>query len=255
VISNLPPGLQFEPITLVAPLGLRFWDAVSGALMTTGLTVAAAPKNQPGQTVMATVSSSGIYGFAHLPGMRELEHGAGDKGYWDSLTDAQRRSFVITVDDSEGRVHSFTLSVTAPQHGVYVHSCAGTTLIPTAPTGVIPLFSTPARPVPSGMAVIRTEVKENNQPAAWAVVEVRQGPIIVGHGLADDHGRAVVIFPYPVPPIRTTLLGQTWQLDLRTYHAPALNAVGLPNLCDILQQPQVDQRTVTVTYGRELVVK
>lgn len=256
MISRLLPEPMFEHISLVAPLGLRFWDLVTDALLTTGLTVVAAPQNQPGQTVTATVSPSGIYGFAHLPGLRELENGEGDKDYWERLTDAQRRPFRIKVTDSEGHFNPFTLNVTAPQRRVYAYRCADATVMPNARNGAIPLFSRPARPIPSGIAVIRAEVKPDDKPAAWAVVEVRQSTTVLGHGLVDERGQVAVIFPYPPPNIRTNLLKQSWQLELHTYYdALSSNDSKIPDLCELLKQPLIRQQTVTLQYGQELIVR
>lgn len=262
---DFPVGRLLERMSLVAPLGLRFWDTVLDEQMMSGLTVVAAPENQPRLKVAATVSPSGIYGFAHLPGLRELENGAGDQEYWDNLTDAQRRPFVVTVADYGGRFYSFTLSVTAPQprvvtaprDGVYHFSCDDQTFEPTALAGAIPLFSLPARPVPPGMAVIRTEVVHNDEPAVWAVVEVRQGATVLAHGLADARGQVALFFPYPPPDERVNMVVQTWELELHTYHEATLNGSDVPDLCDILKQQEIAEltKTVTLKYGQELVVR
>src|SRR4051794_26717727 len=94
--------LLFERFTTVAPLGLRFWDSVTNSFVLSGLQVFAAPKGNPAQQTAATVSSHGVYGFAHLPGLRQLENGAGDAAYWATLPAAAKRDFRITLTDPEG---------------------------------------------------------------------------------------------------------------------------------------------------------
>lgn len=266
-MSNLPspyssPYVHLERISLVAPLGLRFADTVTGRLRLPDLTVVAAPKNKPWQTVKAIMNPSGIYGFTHLPGLRELEHGAGDESYWDALTDAQRQPFTITVMDNRGRFYPFVADVNAPQRNIYHYHCAGATITSNTLAGAIPLFSTPSRPVSSGMGVIRMEVLDGTNVRKWAVVEARRGDSVLGHSVADHQGQVALVFPYPPPdsllptaPPRV-LKDQSWDIVLRTYHSPVLNDVDLPDLCDILQQPQVGgEQTVTLRFGRELIVK
>jgi hypothetical protein len=247
--------LLFDPLMLVAPLGLRLWDRVAAAQVTSGLHIVAAPQNRPQRSVAATASLSGIYAFAHLPDLRPQEHGAGDASYWAEITESQRRTYTLTVSDLQERFFDFTLSVRTPQRGIFAFACPDATVTLDAPNSAIPLFSLPSRPVPAGMAVIRCEVTRAGQPAAWAFVEVKQTTTLLGQGLCDEKGRAAVIFPHPTATGNVPLLEQSWTLTLNIYHTPLPNARTPVDLCAVLSQQESIQDEVTMTFGQELFVR
>src|SRR5262249_39340010 len=72
-----PLYTAIERLTLVAPLGLRFWDEVSGRAVGDGLLVTVYPETQPARRVPALSNRSGIYVLHQLPGVREFTNGTG----------------------------------------------------------------------------------------------------------------------------------------------------------------------------------
>jgi hypothetical protein len=138
------------------------------------------------------------------------------------------------------------------------------------------------------MAVMRAELHEwqpgaeaVGDPAAWAVIEARINRRPWARGIADDHGRIVLIFPYPEPltnslvsppgAIRTAVQEQEWRIELVAAYSrlsPVRSVPGaqpIPELSDVLtQRPALlwadSQRgrlfdEVTLKFGRELVVR
>ncbi len=258
-------SLLFEQFSFVAPLGLRFWDPIAGSLVNSDLQVVATSPANPANPVTATVNSRGVYGFVHLPGLRQLESGSGDQDYWSHLPAAAKRDFLITVTDSTGRFQPLKLTVTAPIKGLFALTCAGSTIAADWPASTVPLFSASTRPTPAGMAVIRSEVQTAAKtPAAWAIVEALWENNVIGRGLTDARGRLALLFPYPRPALNTlvALVKQRWDIQLRMYHAPILGAATLPDLCTVLQQPlltpalaPIPTTPVTITFGQESVLK
>jgi hypothetical protein len=186
-----------ERLTIVTPLGLRFWDDVSGRVIGDGLIVTAYPETQPYRRVQAISNPSGIYSLHHLPGLREVENGAGDAAFWD--THPPRSPFIVEVVDSEWRFQPFLLSLALPVRGVFTGQTfmAGS---PPGPTFGIPLFSTASRSVPASVAVIRADLWDpqagpnlQGGPAAWALLEAQVPGRPPVRGLADardSHDRA-----------------------------------------------------------------
>lgn len=254
-----------ETFSLLAPLALRFWDPVALRFVTSDLLVTATALGQRGRPVAAMLNLSGVYCFLHLPGLRSLEQGAGDSAYWTQISPL-RRPFQVTVIDRSGQYLPMTLSLMAPGQGLYTPTCGGSAFtVPTPPTSV-PLFSAPTRPTPPGMAVIRSELRQANQPAAWAVLEAwnaapdELGAELVGRGQADAQGRVALFLPWPRPTLGQPLDAQSWSIHLRTRYTPTLATASPPDLCAVLQQPvasltPIPATPVTLFYGREIIVK
>src|SRR5262249_43180475 len=140
----------------VTPLGLRLWDAVSGAAVADGLTVVAYPEGEEGRRVRAFVTASGNHAFSGLPGMYPVESGA------VGLDEAPRRRVVVEVADARSRFQPFSLTIAVPVRGLFPWDCgpAGSPLASpvAAAAGPVPLFSTASRAVPAGMAVVRADL-------------------------------------------------------------------------------------------------
>src|ERR1700704_2185092 len=192
-----PSFVQLDRLTMVAPLGLRFRDVMSGALVGDGLDVRVYPSGRSAESVRAIANRKGVYVLHHAPSLQRLEQGEGNREFWDKLP--PRKSFVIAVNDEERRFQPFQFTEQLPIEGIYKWiGAAGSP--PSTPTG-IPLYSSPVRSVPGGMGVVRADLWDASQdsPAAWAVIEVFVSNQLVIRGIADEAGRIALIFPYPAP--------------------------------------------------------
>ena len=265
-----------EAVTRVAPLGIRFRDAATGTPVCDGLRVAcrSAPRAAPR---VAGQSPSGTYVLRDLPLLGASERGDGSPLFWEHPPVS--RTYTVEVTDELGRYLPVRFDATVPAHGLFspVYRFPGTTDIQPLALSV-PLFSTSARPVPSGTAVLRAQLARAGtppEPAAWAVLEVAvpQGPSVFG--VADANGVVTVLFPYPellaLDPAAPTAVSpplsrQTWTLGLRAYlgAAPVAGPHDVPDLAALLGQPQARPlanpagavlRSVLLHYGRELVVR
>jgi hypothetical protein len=264
-----------ERLSKVAPLGVRFWDEVAHKSIGDGLLVTAYRPLQPDRRFALTLNRANVFVLQNVPGLRDVEFGAGDQDYWDTLPAPQ--SSVIDVFDTTNRFLPFTFTADVPTRDLFELICGS----PPEQSGV-PLFSSPTRSIPGGYGVIRAELRDEAQfdirteeyaPAAWALLEAWYDGQRVGRGLADDNGRIVVLFPYPEPinpPIsspptpRTALTSQVWPIELHVFYS-ALPASQSPDLCAALSQspatllnalsPPTPLTMVNVAYGVEAIVK
>jgi hypothetical protein len=267
--------IVIERFSKVAPLGVRFWDAITHKSIGDGLIVSAYRPLQPDRRFALTLNRADVFVLQNVPGLRDVEFGDGDQAYWDALPAPQ--SFVIDVFDTTNRFLPFTFTADVPTRDLFEWTCGS----PPEPSGV-PLFSTPVRSISGGYGVIRADLRDESQfdtrtqeyaPAAWAVMEAWYDGQRVGRGLADQQGRIVVLFPYPEPinpPIsspptpRTALTSQVWPVELRVFYS-ALPAPQSPDLCAALTQspatllsalsPPTPLTTVNVAYGVDTIVK
>jgi len=270
-----PPGWKFlERVRLVAPLGVRFWDRVTGAVVSEGLEVEVFPEGHPEQRVTVAANNSGVFNARGLPGLAGFETGG--------VANPTPRAFVIEVTDRAGRFLPFALPVDVP---------AG--LLQWEPgVTMVPLFSAPSRPVPAGMAVVRAQLvradvpgpdpldPEKRWPAPWAVLEVTPpgGPAV--RGLADEGGSVVVVCPYPEPPpppvdrpspppdpIRPG--DRTWAVGVKAFFAPPASPLAAttdrPDLRALMTQPAArawadtalatELTAATLLFGQEMVLR
>lgn len=262
-MSALRPGA--DVLTLPAPLGMRFWDGGAGRVIDAGLTVAVYPAGAPARSVAATPNRRGIYG---LPGLSALAGWAG----WPAPPPASA-DYTVEVSDPLGRFLPCRLSARLPHAGLLaLAGCA-----PLAgPASAVELFSAPARPVPAARGVVRAELYDiagAGRPAAWAVLEVWSGGQLLGRGMADARGRALVLFPYPAPrraigsppspPGSPPSVAGAWSVELRAFYAPG-DPPAIPELCPAPPRPAaallegLSPYTPLVPrellYGRELTV-
>ncbi|MDQ1639073.1 MAG: hypothetical protein QOF62_2412 [Pyrinomonadaceae bacterium] len=237
---------KLDRVTLVAPLGLRFCDFTSGTFVGDGLDVQVYPPGSPARKVPAVANRSGVYVLHHAPGLRELEYGEGDQAYWNELPPA--RDFVIEVNDNERRFQPFQFIAGLPARGFYKWVDPLLSSPPT-PAASIPLYSSPVRAVPPGMAVLRADLWDgsNDIAASWAVIEASLNDRIIARGIADEQGRIALMFPYPAPrsfsvtsppgsplgsPPRAKTLAlteQVWSIGLRAFYTSARPIASPPN--------------------------
>lgn len=275
--------------TRVAPLGVRFVDDRSGDLVVDNLVVTAWPQREPSRRVVAVVGHAGVFSLHDVPGLGDLEHGAGGDAYWAA---APRRPFVVDVDDLARRFVPFRFTVNLPVRGLLELTC-GSPPVHVAPATGVPMFSTPNRlPLP-GAAVMRAELWDAvaNAPAAWAVVQAsipsalaRGVPPV--RGVADDRGQIALHLPCPDDedldggsfdspsgPAPVPLTARTWSVDLVASYgqlppgspSPAGRSAPIPDLCAAIAQPRAtlwsDRARTTplvrasLSYGRETILR
>jgi hypothetical protein len=240
------PALQLESLTRVTPLAVRFWDEVTQSTIgDDSLEVVTYPSDLPQRRTRAIVNHTRTFIFPDLPGLREQEFGAGDKDYWKKPP--PQSQFTIEVQDKANRFLPFSFEVSAPTRDVIEWHCPPKISVANPP-GTVPLFSTPARIMPSTLATIRIELHSDQidnlthdyPPASWAMIEASFKNSLLARSLADDRGRAILIFPYPDLPAAVpgkSLADQMWAIKLRAYYQPIADAAPGPNLCTALRQP------------------
>jgi hypothetical protein len=261
-----------ERQTLIAPLGVKFWDVATGAYVSDGLNVTAYPDNDRLHSTQAAPNRSGTYVLHHAAGLRDFEMGAGNLLFTDSLP--ARRPFTVEVRDEQRRFLPLRFGADLPFKGLF-ELPAGLPSDLSVGSGV-PLFSSTLRTAPAGMALLRAELYEapsvqpdgvlTSKPAAWAMLEARTGGELLGRGIADELGRIVLIFAYPkphdsisssgsspAPPFTAGLpfLQQEWAIQLDAYYEPLSvfspltplspnSATSIPNLSDLVGQSSVN---------------
>ena len=264
-----------EEVSVLAPLGIRFWDPVQDAQIRAGLEVIARPAGSPGPTHQAFRTGSDIYAFHNL-------------GVRAPLTSPPATSpFVVEISDRERRYLpvAFDVDLPLPYSGVFLTG-NGDSPPGSGPAGFY-LYSAPTRSGASGLGVIRGELFDlvGDRPAAHAVVRIVLPGQGSRHGVADSAGRFAVVFPYPAfeeslasspgGGEATPVSQRTWDFDLEVFYDPAthqaLSGTSIPEYSSILGQPQgrlwvnepaspVDAEAVqqwpgSLRFGRELVVK
>ncbi len=237
-----------------SPFGVRFWDPVLRRTISDGLKVSAYPAMNPRLRAEAVPNPSGVYGFHNLPGLRdfELREIKQPEQQWkdvDPRTPSfSGKRFIVEVTDlRDRRFLPFLLNVTVPvQEGIWPWICAVSGSSPDTSSSFVPLFSSPTRSIPAGMAAIRAELRDPDaeRPAAWALLEARYQGVPLARGLADAKGRIVLIFPYPEParlefspPVGSPprersipLRMQQWRIDLQAFYTPDPNPPAIPDL-------------------------
>lgn len=274
---------RVERLTLVAPLGLRPWDTVTGSVAGEGLRVVAYPKSRPDRRTEGFANRSGVYVVSGLPGLRAAEQGAGDDEYW---RDVARLPFVVEVMDPQRRFLPCSFEASLPQRGLLGLACLPSDA---APAQCIPLYSSTTRALPAAMAILRAELHDaaDDGPAAWALVEARYataaGSRLLARSVADESGRVTLCFAYPEPQGFATaaafdsppglssppggprrMAEQRWPIQLNIFSSRSRPAPAIPDLCAIFAQAPalaLDSRSpaeplaeVEVTFGQERTV-
>ncbi|HYN85762.1 MAG TPA: hypothetical protein VER32_10935 [Pyrinomonadaceae bacterium] len=112
-----PTLVPLEVQTLLAPLGVRFRDAVTGAPVSEGLVVSAYPTGATHLRTFARQNRSGTHVVHAGPGLHEFTRGAGDDDFWAGVT--QKKSFTVEVADALGRYLPATFPAELPNRGLF----------------------------------------------------------------------------------------------------------------------------------------
>lgn len=279
-----PTILKLESFIAVAPLALRFHDTASGDFVRDGLNVSAYPAGKSQSRTQAISNRTGVWVLHHVSSLRSLELGIGDENYWNNL--GPKKDFVIEVNDTQRRFQPFHFTEALPIRGIY----KWTSPLPASPPSSlnsIPLYSAPTRSASSGMAVIRADLwdKQNDVPAAWAVLEGYVDDELVVRGMADEAGKIALLFPYPAPrtfavnsppgpPVTSPpaasgppMALQEWPVRLRALYAPdqVLTKTATQDLRFTLSQAEAiiwadadgtqPLTEVSLLYGREKILR
>jgi hypothetical protein len=283
----LTPTIRvLERFAILCPFGVRFHDPVMRSSIGEGLRVTAWPSGRHAPKSEARLTRSDVFAFQNLPGVRDTEIGRYDGPFLESFDQgvARRRLFLIEVEDSWRRFLPFSFKAELPHRGLFELPCLGSPPSPIEIPGQgIPLFSSPARLVPGGMAVVRAQIEElgTKKPAAGALLEIEASsagmPATRARGFADNEGRVVVMFPYPElapPPSQRlsppadgqSLSSRQWSVRARIFWKPTPAGDRLPDICALLNE-QPERELVgtispleplpvqTLRYGQELVLR
>ena len=235
---------------ITAPLGIRFWDYARNVQVSSDLIVSARLVNSKNPISFASTSSSGIYVFHHLPGLRKFEFSSQEWNVNNPVTDTKQ--YVIQVKDIKRRFIPVSFKVEAPFKGIF----PGEFLV--SPTGVLgfDLFSTPVREISAQYVEVYARLWniDDNVPASFALMKVTVNSSIEAKGISDEDGKIKVLFLYP--PIYRTLTGspstglnlpleeQVWNAEIEVFYQPAiiqkLEEVNQPNFRSILLQQNCD---------------
>ena len=244
--------LERERVARNAGLGLRFWDTATGSMAIDGLKVEIFHHANREERASAKPNPSGIYVAHSLPRLRDFEFlDAETDDLWRTLmrpyrievTDPSERFLPIAFDAHLPARGPFTWLAPwlSPPHPVVLPVASGSP--PQLMLERVPLFSAPSRPVPEPLAAVYGQLREfgSNREAASSVLGVAIDGVTRGLGLADDHGRVVVMFPYPEPPRMS--LGSppearndfAWEVALSAYWIPASPARPIPAFADLAE--------------------
>ncbi len=266
-----PSYVVIERFTHVTPFGIGLWDAVTGALVSEGLSVRvrALAGTEVASTTMATATRSGLFAAHGLQRLRAFESGSDGLESWAIASPP--RPHLVDVRDDTGRFLPFALHVLLPARGLALPPCvdalwpielpsplASSPASATVPS-YVPLFSTPARTTPAGRATVRARIltdRASGAPAAWAVLELRRAGQLLARGIANTRGEVVAMFAYPEPPDppptspgggagapTVPLAEQSWPIEITVRHRadmptyPVGTRDAVPDLCELLQQP------------------
>lgn len=254
-----------ETIGYRAPLALRCVDTATGAEVAAGLQATAWRPGDSSDVRTAVASAvSALLGFGTLPGLRSLEYSAAAGDGPVTFPAGTPVTFIVAVADTGGAYLPQVFEVTVPQ---------------TVPV-TVPLYSAPARSCPAGCATVYGQAHTSSgAPAAWALVDVRQGAGAVATAVCDQRGCFVLYLPYPEalpalsghPPHGTGIANVTWQLTVSVRCSPESLAwpanpapAGPPdrNTIEAQTAAQVVQGgsqhasiTATLTYGIPLLLR
>lgn len=297
------PGRELETSVVFTPLGIQFWDFALDKPVSDGLQVAAQLKDADYAPAPAMRTVSGNFAFHGLPGLHSVEYPPTSAAAASPTSPPSSPptsppstyTFDITILDTLNRFLPTVFSVDLPlgYPGLFLSN------VVVSPPGIgaqAYLFSAPDRTVTTGMAAVRADVvvradllDSSHTPAAFAALQVT----IAGQtwtGIADERGRAAVIFPYPrveklsmgSPPGtgQGPITNVSWPIQVGVLYQPSKlryplsasrdvvwpwnNTPSLKSILDeqqpalIWQQelgPPVQQWLGSLTYGQELVLR
>jgi hypothetical protein len=235
-----------ERIGRVAPLGIRFHDASTGAAIPGGLEVIAYPQVAPIQQRTAFANASGVYVLQNLAGMREFEFGEGDDAFWSSPPSAQH--YIVEVTDLRGRYLSCQFEADVPTRRLFDLPCLPVESPPADPAQSVPLFPSAARSTSGGRAVIRASLYDPalDRPAQSALLAIHYEGRLLARGVSDARGSVMLDFPYPEPiiflpesPLTSgiALTAQQWTLQINAAYTPPPGDAERFDLCALLGAP------------------
>jgi len=275
---------SLECVSIIAPLGIRFWDPAFDQQITGGLAVTARPADTEWPARTAYVTPGGIYAFHGLPGLHDIEYPRGNPPSPGSLPAARR--FLIEVTDTNARFLPIAFFVEAPHSGIFPATPSSPSSMPGFPGFY--LFSASTRSATPLVALVRAQLSERlddstEQPAAYAVLEIDTPDDETWFGLADARGAVAVLFPYPkfastdnaVASLPASAPGsqQSWPLTLRVRYQPSVVSLpsgsSLPELRSVLAQapaviwmqqaspPGIAQSSLaaTLVFGQQLTMR
>lgn len=274
---NADDVVALERVTRVTPFGARFWDAATRRFIADRLRLRAwRGADTSTRATEGFPNPSGVMLLAGLPGLRELENGAGDDAYWAAAPVSPPHRYRVEFSDRAGRFLPYTFDAHLPWHGLYPAPYPD--IVSPALLDAFPLFSAPARPVPPALAAVRAQLRrsDDGRPAAWALVETFWNGTLLCTGLADREGRVSLYFAYPEPvPKHLQRVSPSqpypeasWTLTMQVRHTPYAQDVTPPaveRLERILAQepralldslmPAANFTDRTLELGVELVVR
>jgi hypothetical protein len=161
--------------TLVAPLGLRFRDAATGAAVSRGLRVTLYPTANPSRRTHAFANGSGVYVAHRAAGLRESEMGAGDAEFWDAPKASA--PFTVEVVDEERRYLPYSFTATLPAKGIS--------------TWTWPLADSTSRQPPEPVAALFDDFDDGARGAHWRLgtLNTPAGAFDSNVGVAEQGGR------------------------------------------------------------------
>ncbi|MFN2441767.1 MAG: hypothetical protein ABR517_03695 [Thermoanaerobaculia bacterium] len=264
-----------ERITRVTPLGVRLRDEATRTFVTESIVASVYRQGSPERRRWGIANRNHIFVFRDLPGMGEIERGAGDAAFWTAHP--PQSAFILEVLDRSGRYLPFRLPVRLPQRRVLGIALASPLTSPPAlqtgsEEGWLPLYASPTYAPLDGLGVLRATLVDagTQQPAAWALLEVKAGEQRVVTGMADREGRVMLPLYYPKPviilgspgTINTPLPDQEWTVALTIRYRRRMPAPEIADLGDVLTQPAATAwkdvaltnplTAATLHFGREL---
>jgi hypothetical protein len=269
-----------ERVVMRAPLGLRFWDLAAGVPFLGALEVdvrSELPSGRLGRPRRASLTRSGVHVVHDRAPAQTEEPDAGP----DIGPDATPERFCrVDVGDPEARFQPLRLRAGLPTWQLAAVECgpASTPLplpVDLVPGPFVPLFPSPARPVPAARVVVRAELRTEprpddpaGRPIRWALVAVRPEGGPTAFGLSGVDGQVAVVLPWPEPPAadlgspaaaELPLIRQFWGLELTVHSDEELAAAQEPpDLCAVLDQLPAalpGLAAPVLRYGRETVVR
>jgi hypothetical protein len=291
-------GVLLERTSSVIPFGFRAWDPVERRAIRDGLRVTCRWAN--GRPIPLWPTPSGVFTTGSIAALRDFSQGAGDDAFWEEPPSFAGQG-VVEVSDLTGCYLPFRVTVAATHRaGRLAREVCGIPgsppwdLVPTLgdpperTIPVVPLFSSPSRPAPSGTAqIIAQLVTVDGRPAAGAVMEVAPPTAPAALGLADRRGMVTVHLPWPppdgqlqpAPAPAVPLSRQRWDgVVVRVWYGDVMppevppdagrsGPSALPDLCELLgqtleqpvrvlgQEPATPLAEQTLRFGQPLILR
>lgn len=250
---------RLETLVLPVPAAVRCRDIATGAIVGDGLAVSLAPLRMAADDAREaaapralTRAGGGTHIAMALPGITTpaIQPGnfRGDSGFMAQPP----RPFRLRCADALSRFLPISLRHALPAHDTtgWPGWAALDTLSPAAlrasaraqlaGPATLPLFSAPGRTNPGGQAEIRATLAARDADApipAWVLIGAEHDGALIGLGLSDANGAAVIFCAWPPLPADTTLPppGFAWPITIRAW-SHRLPATPQPDLAAILAQ-------------------